>query len=368
MIAPKLIIEAEPYVSGNMVSLVFASTATSHAPSGRLTLKIGITNPGRETIRLKDLTVSFIGLPVVASTTIPLRILALDGDETPVWTPVEVDAGMTVWWFCNKQTPIVLPMPAAGRIALGITAEGFDDPVTLEIPLAPHVSPAVPAGSCFPARAIDLRSGECWAGTRAEPLLVGDDDQHLAYDLHVVGWDPAKRAWSPLLPGTTGDANEHYRIWGKPIIAMAHGTVVSFECDVAESSGPGTPATTCSPAEGNHFYIQHGDELVLYAHLQPGSLAPALLRKGAIVSPGDILGLAGNSGSSSCPRLRIHSLQTIDPWREVAVAASPEGASWPRYRPRPVGLHRSMDRDGWSAPERAGPWRNRPRQGVLGCS
>ncbi|MCC7467393.1 MAG: peptidoglycan DD-metalloendopeptidase family protein, partial [Saprospiraceae bacterium] len=57
---------------------------------------------------------------------------------------------------------------------------------------------------------------------------------------------------------------------------------------------------------GNHFYIQHGENIALYAHFQKGSLTANLMQVGKVVKAGDFLGLAGNSGSSSGPHLHVH--------------------------------------------------------------
>src|SRR3954454_13693874 len=50
---------------------------------------------------------------------------------------------------------------------------------------------------------------------------------------------------------------------------------------------------------GNHFYIQHGNDVALYAHMQKGSLTTDLLGGAAKVPAGQFLGLAGNAGNGS---------------------------------------------------------------------
>ena len=65
------------------------------------------------------------------------------------------------------------------------------------------------------------------------------------------------------------------------------------------------PSPTPMPVSGNCFWVRHGDVLVLYAHLQAGTLPPSLLMKGAPISAGETLGLAGNSGNSSNPHTHI---------------------------------------------------------------
>jgi hypothetical protein len=138
---------------------------------------------------------------------------------------------------------------------------------------------------------------------------------------------------SSLLPATDGTKNSDFRIWGKPIYAMADGTVEEFQNAVPSNPAP---LHWTSDADlqaklkaqqddywgsflhgeaGNHFCIQCGNELVLYAHLQPGSLNPALLHAGAVVHAGEFLGYAGNSGNSTAPHLHIHAIQGTELWQ-----------------------------------------------------
>src|SRR5262249_5076953 len=144
---------------------------------------------------------------------------------------------------------------------------------------------------------------------------------------------------SCLLPGTDGTHNGDYRIWGKPIYAVADGTVLEGVDGVPTNPTPITSWTdqndlnakladqgttywwvVCpnlckfpNGGAGNHFYIQQCDEVVLYAHMQPGSLPAKLLTKGAAVKAGDFLGLAGNAGNSTAPHLHIHAIKGTQP-------------------------------------------------------
>ena len=101
---------------------------------------------------------------------------------------------------------------------------------------------------------------------------------------------------------------------------------------------------------GNHFYLQHGTEVALYAHMQKGTLNPALLSGGATVKAGDFLGLAGNSGNASEPHLHIHTIK----------GTAPETGPL-----RPL-LFRDMftiDPASLNFPSTAGPWARVTRQG-----
>ena len=97
--------------------------------------------------------------------------------------------------------------------------------------------------------------------------------------------------------------NEDYRIWGKPIRAVADGVVESWLGDeptntiTADDDGKlQLPKPTPDPTSGNHFWIKHDDVFVIYTHLQEGTLPEALMVKGAPVKAGPKLGLTGNSG------------------------------------------------------------------------
>jgi hypothetical protein len=94
---------------------------------------------------------------------------------------------------------------------------------------------------------------------------------------------------------------------------MAGGSVVQSKNDMPDNTTFGPQIPTPMPVEGNHFYIQHGPDLVLYAHFQMGSLNSAVLSSG-VVSEGQFLGLAGNSGNSTEPHLHMHIIRTTAPW------------------------------------------------------
>jgi murein DD-endopeptidase MepM/ murein hydrolase activator NlpD len=101
-------------------------------------------------------------------------------------------------------------------------------------------------------------------------------------------------------------------VGGKPVRAVANGNVEDWVDNeptntiTADSNGKlQLPSPTPDPVSGNRFWIRHGDVLVEYAHLQAGTLAPSLLVKGAPVTAGQKLGLAGNSGNSTNPHTHI---------------------------------------------------------------
>ena len=72
----------------------------------------------------------------------------------------------------------------------------------------------------------------------------------------------------------------------------------------------GAQMTAVGHGNGNFVTVANGNETVLYAHLQPGSLNPKVLLPNATVQAGDYLGRAGSSGWSTKPHLHIHANET----------------------------------------------------------
>lgn len=143
---------------------------------------------------------------------------------------------------------------------------------------------------------------------------------NFAYDLLVRAFNASSNSWPTSAPGADVTKNESYHIWGKRVYAMADGVVKQFMDGVAANTPPVAPSPAPKPVEGNHFYIQHGDDLALYAHFQAGTLNLALTSgpnsdgTGATVTKGQVLGLVGNSGNSSQPHLHIQVNRATTPW------------------------------------------------------
>jgi Polyglycine hydrolase-like, structural repeat/Peptidase family M23 len=300
MATPNLTINVEPAEGGSVVYLPLAPKKSNADDNAQLSLKLKIKNNETKAVKITKLKISFVGQPSVASKTITLDIdIAKNADAT---------------WFFQPADNMLIPNPAPPQIKLELTANTFSSPASVTMPLKAHLSPVAGGSYDFPAKPSDLRVGEYWSGMSATHGAAGDGGQLFAYDLGVVWFDQAANQWTGLLPGKDGSKNEHFRIWGKPVYAMANGTVVEFRNDIPTNPSPPADLSPPHPVEGNHFYIQHGAELCLYAHFQPGSLNSNLLQVGAFVSKGQFLGLAGNSGNSTAPHLHLHSLKGIAPW------------------------------------------------------
>ena len=315
-VAPKVTVSVEPFEAGQIVYMLLAAESSSAKQKGQMSLLFSVLNQEGRQITLNKVTAAFTGPPTVATATFTLK------------EKVPINAGATGSWNHENDKNVILPFPAPKSVTLSLYFDGFTDPATITRNLAPHRSPVTGGAYLFPAKITDLRFNEYWTA-RSGHATGNFGSQLFGYDMGVIGYDEGRKAWTDLLPGTTGDKNSDYRIWGKPIYAMAAGTVLEAVDTVPQNPRPikfRNKAELDQKAKeqedkywgngrflhggsGNHFYLQHGDEVMLYAHMQTGSLNKKLMAAGAKVKAGEFLGLAGNSGSSSAPHLHIHAVQ-----------------------------------------------------------
>jgi len=121
-------------------------------------------------------------------------------------------------------------------------------------------------------------------------------DQRFAYDFVIL------KDGRPF--HGTGEKNDEYYCFGRPVVAPGAGLVVSAAAEFPDNL-PGV----MSPLQpmGNHVILDHGNgEFSFLVHLRQGSVQVKL---GSPVAPGDRVGECGNSGNSSEPHLHYH-LQT----------------------------------------------------------
>jgi hypothetical protein len=400
MSTPNITVVIEPAKGDHVVFEPVAGKDANAPAVGLLDLVLTITNHadpahGDPPIHLTKVTVAFPG------TAVPTAKI----DVPPDWWPpggagVHIASGGSfVWNFLRengRDDTIRLPMPAPTSLKLGLHFEGFSEPWTTTMPLAQHRSPVDGGGYQFPAHFDDLTADEYWIGTSQTHGTGGAGTQLFAYDMVVQGWDSDINELSELHPGTDGTKNKHWRVWGKKLYAMADGLVLQAIGDIPNNPIPIDGNLTGNKAHddqlqadqdalwsayddshgggdkvcagcGNHFFIQYGDEVALYAHMQHGSLNPALVNPPAgtplpvKVKKGDFLGLAGNSGNASRPHLHIHVTKAlIDPPAPLESIAACAGGP-----PRPL-LWRDafvIDSADLEFPDLSGPWQRLKNQG-----
>ena len=102
----------------------------------------------------------------------------------------------------------------------------------------------------------------------------------------------------------------NYEIYGKRVLAVADGTVVSARNDLPEQvPGQLPPGLPLDEADGNYVVLDIGGAFVLYAHMQTASVTVA---RGAQVRR-DVLGKVGNTGNSQAPHLHLHVMDGPSP-------------------------------------------------------
>ena len=337
------VVKFEPSKNGVVHFLKCAQPIAGGKETGHLNLWLTIKNNGAASIKINHIEVSVAGSSTSA--------------ESFWYSPnqeLNLAAGGQSGW--TQPDDHIFSIPKNPSLNLKFYAIGFSDPAVVTAPLAPHASPTADGSYRFWAEVRDLRPGEFW---QMHGFGHGQSNyaQLFAYDVGVGVESGA--GYGITLPGTDGTKNEDHRIWGKPIYSIADGTVTHFLNTFPTNPHPQQTndfATefpdiqqqidTLGHGNGNFFTITGGDETILYAHLQKGSLNPNLLSIGATVKKGDFLGLAGNSGASSRPHMHIHSNK-----------ANTSATSWVDFpRPMPFRHARAVDWASLGNPAKNAPW------------
>ncbi|MFL6464791.1 MAG: M23 family metallopeptidase, partial [Bryobacteraceae bacterium] len=110
--------------------------------------------------------------------------------------------------------------------------------------------------------------------------------------------------------GFTGDGSKvrDYPYYGTDILAAGAGTVTEVVRDLPDQVPGNAPPATIETTAGNHVIIDMGGEhYALYAHMVPNS---PTVQVGDVVSPGQRIGLLGNSGSTTAPHLHFQVMDS----------------------------------------------------------
>lgn len=111
----------------------------------------------------------------------------------------------------------------------------------------------------------------------------------------------------------TGDPKvlQNYNIFGNDVFAVADGSVVAARNDLPEQVPGALPSNLpLEEADGNFVVQNIGGSFVLYAHMQPGSIA---VKPGDRVKRGEKIGKVGNTGNSQAPHLHLHVMDGPSP-------------------------------------------------------
>jgi len=331
---PRIDLIIEPTVGGVVRYLALAPSTPNGGERFQLSFEARFINLEPSPVRVKLLRVSFPDAPGLGR---DIRIKS-EVSRDPLIVALELrlsaagQQGDSRAPIDFKHTDnIVLTSTPPQTIKFEVEAYDFDDLASFTFALGRHESPVAGDAYVWMGKAHDLRRGECWQGIGAQHCC---GHQLYAHDFSVWCFDDSFNGWNGLLPGGDNTKNEDYRIWDKPVYAMADGEVVDFLDNVPENtSTPDFPSST-PHTYGNHFVLRHGTDLMVYAHLQLDSMNTALTPHGATGAPitgtavraGDFLGRVGNTGNSSCPHLHIHCVDEASgtlrpiPWQRKMVA------------------------------------------------
>lgn len=323
MAAPNITLRIEPRMgSGPIRYLVLPPATPGGTQRCQLSFQAFFTNNESRSVQIIKLRVRFEAASGVPHRDIMIKTLGADGKLVIDGLRLQPGETLAPMDFKNTDNILIEGTPPA-QVLFEVHARDFDQPKNYTFDLARYEVPA--GGYDWPGRAGDLARGEYWEGIGAEHCC---GPQLYAHDLGVVFFDPVKLDWSPFHHMKDGNRNDEYRVWGKPVYAMADGTVHAL--NAAEVDDNPHPPTVPDNVQtfGNHFIIDHAGELMLYAHLQFGTRNMTLVNRGVggAVQRGDFLGLVGNSGNSHGPHLHVHCIGKTDqslrpiPWRRKMVA------------------------------------------------
>jgi len=341
--APNLTITVQPLEGGWARFLKLAPSTSAGAETAKLIFCLTITNNSAATVTVTGIQFSFPGSLVPNKVMQGVKELFSGQDNT-------IAPGAMKSWSNGKVTlnnvnienAIYLAMPAPAQIRAQVSCSGFADPaLSAALSLTAYVCPDA-GGYPMPFALSDMRVGEVMTAKGDHWANGGSGGTQIyAHDVGVTGWDDVADVWSQLLPGTDGTKNEHYRIWNKPVRAVADGVIVDRFDGMLDNTVLGQlPNPTPNPVDGNHLWIQHGTEYVRYTHMRNGTI-PASLVNGTAVVKGQFLGRAGNSGNSTNPHIHLEVREettwALRPWAQgeawmVSQASNtpfnPDAASW----------------------------------------
>ncbi|MBL8008318.1 MAG: peptidoglycan DD-metalloendopeptidase family protein [Ignavibacteria bacterium] len=297
----KVEITLEPKAGEYLVYHPTPGFTSQDKPLAQLSVLAFIYNKGTKSIDLDEMELEYKlnGQTVKTEVYLPSDQMVID--------PWYVGAWQNSRDYHEPGDIAFLEAPFPDKVTVKFHFKGYSDPLSVTKNLIPYN-----LALSLPFKASDFGKDEYVTGYS----MHGGGEQVFAYDVGVQKYE--NNAWSDLYPDKDWTKNAHYRIWGKPVYAMADGVVLHFENNIPNNTVLDGSDENLEKQKndywgsfdyggsGNHFYIRHGDVVALYAHLQKGSLNSKFTTNGKIVKKGDFLGLAGNSGNSTGPHLHIH--------------------------------------------------------------
>jgi hypothetical protein len=147
-----------------------------------------------------------------------------------------------------------------------------------------------------------ISADSCCDATRHTRAALPVNGRVWVAQRYAVDWEQLDST-NRIYVGPKTDVNS-YKIYGAQIFAVAKATVVAAVDglpDQVPGKFPENPAL--EDADGNHVTLDlGGGNFALYAHMKPGSV---LVHVGQTVTPGQVIGLVGNSGNSIAPHMHF---------------------------------------------------------------
>lgn len=201
-----------------------------------------------------------------------------------------------------------LPRAIAHRISLRLVQPGVDFSAT--VARTPVVGrPEVVLGPPLLGAGYVAADGCCDSIRHVRALLALNGHFTLAQRF-AIDWEQIDSE-NRVVKGDTATLS-NYVIYGRDVLAVADGTVVSSRNDLPEQAPGALPqGMTIEQADGNFVVLDiGGGNYVLYAHMQPGSVT---VKAGAKVKRGTVLGKVGNTGNTQAPHLHLHVMDGPSP-------------------------------------------------------
>ena len=312
---PVTVTMAEPFQNGAIQVERTAGETTGQPDRWRMNQDIWLQNTGAATLVLDEITISYSGGSDPADVTVAAATYNAIADDPMNLN--QIPAGATSRLRVPEER--VHAFPIADSVSVSITFVGFD-PVVVTRDLAEYIGDGPLGSLAFPAAAKDLAPGEYWAHGTGHQLRDHHRNQfweRFAEDWSVRRWDGA--AWTqftddPVLLGN-GNWNDDYLIWGKPLYVAVPGEIIACANGHPDDSTPGEDVAGVGDY-GNFVWIDTGDTLVLYAHIQNGTMPESICpadhsqvsqnpNPPTPVHAGQFVGRAGNTGNSSNPHTHV---------------------------------------------------------------
>lgn len=145
-----------------------------------------------------------------------------------------------------------------------------------------------------------LAVGSCCDGPHRRALQPVDGELHLGQRFAI---DFNRLTPDDRIVDGPADRNESYPTYAQPVVAVADARVVSARDGIPDQIPNAPTPVGLDTASGNNVILDlGGGRFAEFAHLMPGSVR---VERGDRVMRGQVLGLAGNSGSSSGPHMHF---------------------------------------------------------------